>query len=231
MTCQPAQQCGKRSMEIFMKVQFTVLWVLFLLFATPAWALGEKAKIGQPAPDFTVQTIDGKVAHLKDYAGKNIVLEWYSSICPCCNGHYTTGSMQALQKKYTAQGVVWLTISSHAPGTEGSLDPALAKSKILKDYKATPTAILLDHDGKMGTDYGASSTPEVYLINAEGNLVYKGALDNKADDGETYSPLTSRNFLAEALEATLSHQKVKVAVTQSYGCDIKFPVNDYTLKN
>lgn len=216
-----------------MKVQFKILTLLFsiLFFASSFLVKASDVKIGKPAPQFEVKTYDGKVVKLSDYAGKPIVLEWYSSICPCCNGHYETGNMQALQKKYTAKGVVWLTVSSHAPDSNGSLSADLAKTKILNGYKAHPTTVLLDHDGKMGTDYKATSTPHVFLINPEGLLVYKGALDNKIADGESYSPLTSRNFLAEALDAVLDHKPVKVSATQPYGCDIKYPVNDYTLKN
>lgn len=207
---------------------FTAL--LFLTFQN-AWAIGEKAKIGEAAPNFSVKTYDGKTATLKDYAGKYIVLEWYSSVCPCINDHYATGNMQALQKKYKDKGVVWLTVSSHAPNTNGSLSAELVKTKLFGEYKAIPTTVLLDHDGVMGTDYGASSTPNIFVINPTGNLIYKGALDNKIEDAEQYNPLTSRNYLAEALDADMAHQKIKVAVTQPYGCDIKFPVNEYTLKH
>lgn len=214
-----------------MKTRFSILLVLFTVLTSSAWAAGKKATIGKPAPEFSVKTFDGKVAQLKDYAGKYVVLEWYSSVCPCINGHYETGNMQALQKKYTSQNVVWLTVSSHAPESNGSLNPALVKSKLFAEYKATPTTVLLDHDGKMGTDYGATSTPDMFVINPQGVLIYKGALDNKMEEGETYTPLTSRNFLVEALDADMMQQKIKVAVTQPYGCDIKFPVNDYTLKN
>ncbi len=214
-----------------MKIYFILFFVLLTIIAIPVWALGDKAQIGQPAPAFSVKTYDGKVANLKDYAGKYVVLEWYSSVCPCINDHYATGNMQALQKKYTAKNVVWLTVSSHAPESNGSLNTDLVKSKLFAEYKASPTTVLLDHDGKMGTDYGATSTPDMFVINPQGILVYKGALDNKLEESETYNPLTSRNFLVEALDADMMQQKIKVAVTQPYGCDIKFPVNEYTLKN
>ena len=84
------------------------------------------ARVGEPAPQFNAQDITGKTIRLADYAGKTIVLEWTNDGCPFVGKHYDSGNMQALQQKYTAAGVVWLTLASSAPGEQGYVTPAEA---------------------------------------------------------------------------------------------------------
>src|SRR5690348_10454481 len=84
------------------------------------------AKPGEAAPAFRAPDIAGKTVGLADYAGKTVVLEWTNDGCPFVGKHYD--NMQALQKKYMAAGVVWLTIASSAPGEQGYVTPAEAKA-------------------------------------------------------------------------------------------------------
>src|SRR5690349_15275486 len=81
-------------------------------------------RVGDAAPAFSAPDIVGKTVRLGDYAGKTVVLEWTNNGCPFVGKHYDSGNMQALQQKYTATGVVWLTIASSAPGQEGYVTPA-----------------------------------------------------------------------------------------------------------
>ena len=77
------------------------------------------ARVGEPAPSFSASDIAGKTARLADYTGRIVVLEWTNDGCPFVGKHYDSGNMQTLQQKYTAAGVVWLTIASSAPGEQG----------------------------------------------------------------------------------------------------------------
>ena len=81
---------------------------------------------GQPAPEFTLTSLDGKTVRLADYKGKLVVLEWFNPECPFVGKHYGSGHMQGLQQEWTAKGVVWLTIDSSAPGRQGYVDAARA---------------------------------------------------------------------------------------------------------
>src|SRR5437899_3222437 len=74
---------------------------------------------GAPAPVFSARDIAGKTVSLGDYAGKIVILEWTNDGCPFVGKHYDSGNMQALQRKSTAAGVIWLTIASSAPGEQG----------------------------------------------------------------------------------------------------------------
>ena len=104
------------------------------------------AKIGEPAPDFRVAGADGNAHALSDYRGRFVVLEWSNADCPFVRKHYGSGNMQALQQQATADGVVWLTVISSAPGKQGHVDAAEAQ-RLTEKRKAAPSAVLLDESG------------------------------------------------------------------------------------
>jgi hypothetical protein len=124
----------------------------FLVAATSAFA---GVTVGQPAPNFSLVDGNGATHSLSDYKGKIVVLEWNNPECPFVKKHYSSGNIPKQQADATAQGVVWLTINSGAPGKQGHLDGAGAKA-FDAQYHATPTAYLLDADGKVGHLYGAA---------------------------------------------------------------------------
>jgi len=129
------------------------------------------ARIGEPAPPFSAPDIDGKTVGLGDYAGKTIVLEWTNAGCPFVGKHDNSGNMQSLQQKYVAQGIVWLTIASSAPGEQGYVTPQKAKAD-LAHWHAAPTDYLLDPDGTIGHLYDARATPDMVVIDPAGRVAY-----------------------------------------------------------
>jgi peroxiredoxin len=175
---------------------------------------------GKLAPDFTATGSDGKTHSLRDYRGKTVVLEWTNHQCPYVEKHYQTGNMQALQRDATGQGVVWLSVISSAPGTQGHVSPAEA-NRLTSSRKAAPTAVLLDPKGVIGRLYDARNTPHMYVISTEGVLVYQGAID----DRPTYRHSDvngASNYVRGALAALAAGQPVKPAVTRAYGCTVKY---------
>ncbi len=186
------------------------------LMLSPAFA----AEIGKDAPDFSLTGSDGKVHKLSEYRGKPVVLEWFNNDCPFVKKHYSGGHMQALQKRFREQGAVWLTVISSATGKQGHVDQAGAKA-LQEQNKSQQDAILLDPTGATGKAYGAQTTPHMYLISKEGKLVYQGAIDDRPSTNSS-DIAESRNYIAEALEASLKGQVVKVAKTQPYGCSVKY---------
>src|SRR5712692_4544952 len=111
-----------------------------LLPSRPAWAA--PAKVGEPAPGFTVNATTGSPASLGSYKGKIVVLEWTNHDCPYVRKHYETSNMQSLQRDAIGQGVVWLTLISSSPGTQGHVTPSQA-DELTSTRKAAPTAVLL----------------------------------------------------------------------------------------
>lgn len=182
--------------------------------------LAQAAEPGKPAPNFTLTDLDGKSHQLADFKGKVVVLEWYNPSCPFVVKHYETNNMQELQKKYTAKDVVWLTINSTNPEHKDYLDAAKAKEQA-ESWKLASTAVLLDPKGEAGKAYDAKTTPHMFIINAEGTLVYNGAIDdNSSADKSTVE--SAKNHVVPALDAILAGEAVATDRSKPYGCSVKY---------
>jgi peroxiredoxin len=193
--------------------------LLLALLATATFAHAAP-EIGKAAPAFTLKDETGAERSLADYKGKTVVLEWFNYGCPFVKKHYEPQAMQKLQKAATDDGVVWLSIVSSAPGKQGALTPEEAVAK-KKELGMASTAILLDADGKVGKLYEARTTPEMYIINAEGNLVYMGAIDDKPTP-DPASLASATPLVKNALAALKAGQPISPAQTKSYGCSVKY---------
>jgi peroxiredoxin len=190
---------------------------LALASASPA---APQAVVGQPAPAFTVTDASGKTRSLAEFAGKVVVLEWWNHQCPFVGKHYGSGNMQKHQKEWTAKGVVWLTVSSSGPGQQGYVDPTAAAA-LIKEKGGAPTAVLLDHDGKVGRAYGAKTTPHMFVVDAKGRVAYAGGIDDKPSTDQA-DIATATNHVAAALAEVLAGQPVTIASSQPYGCGVKY---------
>jgi peroxiredoxin len=178
------------------------------------------AKVGEPAPQFTSATSAGSSVSLGDYRGKIVVLEWTNHDCPYVRKHYQTSNMQALQKEATGQGIVWLTVISSAPGTQGHVSPAEA-NELTRSRQAAPTAVVLDPSGAVGKMYGATNTPHMYVVDKAGALVYAGAIDDRPTSRKS-DVQGAQNYVRAALQAVSAGQPVKTPVTRAYGCTVKY---------
>jgi len=176
--------------------------------------------VGSAAPDFSAPDTNGKTHSLSQYKGKYVVLEWFNPECPFVKKHYGSDNMQKLQQEYTGKGVVWLTIDSNAPGTEGNITPDQAE-KIMASWKTKQTALLLDPESKVARSYGAKNTPNMVVINPEGKIVYEGAIDNKATPNPADIP-NSTNYVKAALDESLAGRPVSNPTTKPYGCSVKY---------
>jgi hypothetical protein len=198
----------------------TLAAALTLAAASAIHAASPAARVNAPAPDFSATDSYGKTQKLSAFKGKIVVLEWTNNGCPFVGKHYGSGNMQSLQKKYTGQGVVWLTVVSSAPGTQGYVDAAGA-NRDTQSRGAAPTAVLLDPTGALGHLYGAQATPHMYVIDPQGQLVYMGAIDDtpSADPSDIGR---SKNYVAAAIDAVKAGQPVGVPATKAYGCSVKY---------
>jgi peroxiredoxin len=190
------------------------------LLATTAGLSFAEVEVGKSAPNFALPDTNGKTRSLADFKGKYVVLEWYQPDCPFVGKHYKSGNMQSLQKEYTAKGVVWLSIDSSAPGAEGNY-PAEKLNQIASSDGANRTALLLDPDGKVGRLYGAKTTPDMYIVDPTGKLVYEGAIDNKRST-DLADVKTATNYVKTALDAAMTGKMVSTTATRPYGCSVKY---------
>jgi peroxiredoxin len=197
------------------------LIILQLLFGISLAAVhAQEVEIGGDAPDFTLTDVNSQSHHLADYKGKFVVLEWFNYDCPFVKKHYSTGNMQSLQKSYTGKGVIWFSINSSAPGKQGNYPPEEMK-KMSGDRSVASTAILLDPDGTVGKMYGAKTTPHLFIVNPEGKLVYRGAIDDRpSTDPEEVKGAV--NYVQKALDEAMSGSPVTTPETDSYGCSVKY---------
>src|SRR5580698_1144822 len=170
------------------------------------------AQIGNQAPDFHGTDSNGKTESLDQFRGKFVVLEWHNHDCPYTIKHYESGNMQSLQKQWTAKGVVWLTVISSAPGQQGYVD-AGQENAYMKKMGAQPTAAILDPKGDIGHMYDARTTPNMYVIDPSGKLIYAGAIDDHPTT-EISDIKASKNYVSAALTQALMGQAVQAPVTR-----------------
>jgi len=175
------------------------------------------AVIGKPAPDFTLTDLDGTKHTLSQYKGKTVVLEWFNPQCPFVVHAHGEGPLKDMAAKETAQGVVWLSINSGAPGKQGAGVEA-SREGVTKYGMTNP--VLIDEDGTVGHTYGAEKTPHMFVVSTEGTLVYRGGLDNapmgEPGEGDVIP------YVTNALAEVRAGKPVSTADTAAYGCGVKY---------
>jgi hypothetical protein len=181
---------------------------------------GAQVKVGAAAPAFMGTDSNGKTESLDQFKGKYVVLEWHNQGCPFTKKHYESGNMQALQKEWTAKGVVWFTVISSAPGQDGYMT-ASAENAYVKKVGADPTAVLLDSQGKIGHLYDAKTTPQMVVIDPAGKVIYDGAIDDKPTS-EASDIKGAKNYVNDALSAAMAGRPVATPYTRPYGCSVKY---------
>lgn len=191
------------------------------LVAFSTIGLHAEAVVGEKAPNFTLTDTNGNTHSLSDFSGKIVVLEWLNHRCPFVKKLYPEGGegiMPALQRRFTEQGVVWLSINSTNPDHQDFVTNEQA-NELTEKTGAAPTAVLVDAEGEVGKAYGAKTTPHMFIIDKEGILVYAGAIDNnptpRVNNEET-------NFVEQALEELLAGKPVSNSSTRPYGCSVKY---------
>jgi peroxiredoxin len=178
------------------------------------------ATVGQQAPTFSGKDSQGKVQSLAQYRGKYVVLEWTNRECPYTKKQYDSGNMQALQREWTAKGVVWLTVLSSPQGEQGYLTAEQENAQMEKVH-AHPTAAILDPSGTIGREYGAKTTPHMFVIDPKGKLIYDGEIDDKPTT-DTADVKGAKNYVSAALAEAMAGRTVEVASTRPYGCSVKY---------
>ncbi|MEZ4440054.1 MAG: redoxin family protein [Polyangiaceae bacterium] len=184
--------------------------------APPAPATLQPAALGKPAPAFELPTLDGGKVSLAAHRGKVVVLEWFNPDCPFVNQAHLEGNLKGLAKKHPE--VVWIAINSNAAGKQGH-EPE--RNRAGRERFGIDYPIALDADGAVGKAYGATRTPEIYVIDPEGNLVYRGALDSTSG-GDLADQPDAKNYVEMALEDLAEKRPLREAETKAWGCSVKY---------
>ncbi len=175
------------------------------------------AKVGEAAPDFKLSDLQGNEVALADFRGKTVVLEWFNPGCPFVKFAHGEGPLATMGNERSGDELVWLAINSGAPGKQGH---GVETNLAAVEAWSMKYPVLVDENGVVGRAYGAEKTPHVFVIDAEGVLRYKGALDN-APIGETQNE-DYKNLLEQALTQLAAGQDIDPSETAPYGCSVKY---------
>lgn len=189
----------------------TVAAVALVASVLAGVARAETPKIGAAAPDFKLPSAaDGKEIALKDLAGKSkaVVVMFIATKCPVSNAY--NERMAALGKEYGPKGIAFVGVNSN----KAEAAPEVADHAKKHDFSFP---VVKDAGNKVADQYDAQKTPEVYVVDPKGNLIYHGRIDESMDDPKSVKSPDLRN----ALEAILAGKPVPVAETKAFGCTIK----------
>ena len=196
-----------------------VVSILLLVFLEISYA---NAKTEELAPDFNLLNSYGETVKLSEFKGQTVVLEWTNHGCPFVAKHYKTNNMQNTQTAAKEASVVWLSIISSAPGTQGFVTNEEA-NELTKTRNALPSHVLQDPEGLVGKSYGAKTTPHMYLIDKAGILRYQGAIDDAGGRGFMFKDLSqAKNYIISALIELNQGKEITDRVTKPYGCSVKY---------
>ena len=193
-----------------------------ILVSTLAFAVNGAfaASAGQIAPDFSVTDSTGKAVHLSDYKGKFVVLEWTNPECPFVRKHYDSANMPTLQKEWGAKDVVWLSVNSTNQSSFEYKTGAQMNSW-MKAQGAAPKAVLVDSDSATGRKYAAKTTPHMFVVDPQGQIVYAGAIDDKRSSRPEDVKMAN-NYVRIALTEAMAGKPVSTPNTTPYGCSVKY---------
>ena len=185
---------------------------LYLMLLLVMWhPIVYAVTVGKPAPIFSLLNTTGEAVSLFDFRGKHVVLEWFNPDCVCVQRHYQQKTMQNITSQYKGQEVIWLGINStYYMTTEDNIR--------WKDTKGLHYRILSDFSGKIARLYQVETTPQMFVINPSGILVYKGAIDN----GFPVEQSKFINYVQAALEESLAGKPISYQEAQPYGCLVKY---------
>jgi len=172
-----------------------------------AWAV---LAVGQPAPAFALQDLDGKTVSLAAFRGKTVVLEWINPNCPVSRDYAERKIMSTTAAAHP--DVVWLGINSTNRTHGDFVEPAAHKAYNQKNGIAYP--VLYDSSGDTGRAYEARTTPHMFVIDAAGKVVYNGAIDSRSNP--------NTNYVDTALTALAAGKSPDPSTTKPVGCSVKY---------
>lgn len=158
--------------------------------------------IGEPAPLFQLQSLDGSLVSLAALRGQLVLINFWSAECPWAERADTA-------LRGWLERVVVLSIASNS-GEPLELLWRVAGERGL-------ATVLLDTRHEVADRYDAQTTPHCFLIDGEGILRYQGAFDDVTFRQRT----PKRQYVIEAMEALLAGRPVALTESPPYGCIIQ----------
>ena len=162
-------------------------------------------QLNQPAPDFELPDLQGKIHRLSDTRGRIVIINFWSAECP--HSERTDQLTVACLSKW-GEEVLMLPVAANRNESAQMVVEA-AKTRRL-------STVLMDTELVVADLYEAVATPHVFVIDRAGILRYRGALD----DMKFRQPVVTRFYLEEVVEALLDGRDPPLQETLAYGCAI-----------
>lgn len=191
-------------------VAFALIVVLALPSAFAQGFLAKKVvKIGEPVPEFTLNDTEGKSVKRTDFNGSILMVVFWSANCPFSKRY--DPRVNQIVKDYQSKNVKVVGIDSNSTENLEEIKKAI-KARDLQ------FPILIDPSNLIADQYGAITTPHVFIIDESGLLVYEGSIDDQGWSDK--NPITAQ-YARAALDATVTDEILVTPVTKPFGCTIK----------
>jgi peroxiredoxin len=196
---------------MYFRLKFLLL-ITALVFLGSAFCRAAELKIGDAAPDWKgIVGVDDKTHNLADYKDAKLVIVVFTcNHCPVAQAYQDR--LIALQKDYRDKGVQLIAVNvNNIP------DDRLDKMKERAKSKAFNFPYLYDSTQKIGRDYGATTTPHVFLLDKNRKLAYTGGVDDNMNAASV-----KNHYLRDAVEMVLAGKTPSEPSTAHMGCAIVY---------
>lgn len=199
-------------------MKFLLITLSFLLYTFPT--VDPILQVGDKAPEFSLKNIDGKeysfdnIVDANGQSPKGFIVIFTCNTCPVAVAN--EDRIISLHEKYNAMGYPVVAIQPNDPSLKSGDAPEAMKQRAAD--KGFDFLYLFDDGQEVFPKYGATKTPEVYLVDSDRILRYHGAIDDSARDEDS----VEEKFLEAAIEALEQGEDPDPATTKAIGCSIKY---------
>jgi len=176
-----------------------------------------KLKTGDSAPDFELLGIDDKKHKLSDYREKEGTL----IIFMCNHCPYVKAKFEAFNELYEKFGDKVRIIGINSNDAKDYPEDSFENMKKTAREKALKFDYLVDLTQEVAKKYGAMCTPDPFLFNKEGKLVFHGRIDNAMKP----DAIATEKTMVINIEKMLANEKIEKDFDPSIGCSIKWKEN------
>lgn len=167
-----------------------------------------------PKSDIKMKDVTGKEVSFQDAKKQNGLLVMFS--CNTCPYVIRNQSRTREICQYAAEKQIGVMLLNSNEGSRDS-DDSFDEMKVYAKNQHYDWYYVVDHNNEMADAFGANRTPECFLFDKSGKLVYHGAIDDNPADNMN----VKRKHLQQAMDEILSGKEVSVKTSRSVGCSIK----------
>ncbi|MGV3486158.1 MAG: redoxin family protein [Planctomycetaceae bacterium] len=167
--------------------------------------------VGQRIADFTVSDIDGNELSLADFGDRSaLVVAFTNTSCPLCKKY--TPTLAALEDRYSGKNVAFLFVNPTSSDELQAIRSVMSSNQLDGRY-------VRDEDEQLVRAFGATHTTDVFVLDAQRTVIYRGAVDDQYGFGYSLDEPRS-HYLVSALDAMLAGERVRISATEAPGCPI-----------